>query len=404
VTDAAARVGEAGRVRVVQHQARLTLAVAAAYTAASPLAALAPHRTGWWLPLHLFLVGGLLSAVSGATQLFAVTWAAGPPAGDRAAAAQRALIGGGALLLAAGRELRLPAAVATSGGVAVIAGLATLAVLLVRIVKPAVQRRFDPALRFCLAALAAGVAGCGIGVRLLSGAAGVDRTRLLAAHVMLNLLGLVGLVIAGTLPFFVATQARTKISPRATPRAQAVLLGWFAAALLIAALGLLAGSSALAATGLGGYATGLALLVTRLPKIGTKQLQWAGPRLVQLGAGVIWWTAGTGIAAVRAGGGRPPFDHTVLAVIAVGGYAQIVLASLAYLGPVLRAGGHERLSAGFALTRSWTGLASANLTSLALATGQGALAAVALGIWAADVAWRSMRLVRPARRVLRPPP
>jgi nitrite reductase (NO-forming) len=404
VTDAGARVGEAGRVRVVQHQARLTLAVAAAYTAAAPLAALAPHRTGWWLPLHLFLVGGLLSAMSGATQLFAVTWAAGPPAGDRAAAAQRALISVGALLLAAGRELRLPTAVATTGGVAVIAGLATLAVLLVRIVTPAVQRRFDPALRFYLAALAAGAAGCGIGVRLLSGTTGIDRTRLLAAHVTLNLLGLVGLVIAGTLPFFTATEARTKISRRATPRAQAVLLGWFAAALLVAALGLLTGSTALAAAGLGGYATGLALLVTRLPKIGTKQLQWAGPRLVQLGAGVIWWAAGTGIAAARAGDGRPPFDHTVLAAIAVGGYAQILLASLAYLAPVLRAGGHERLSAGFALTRSWTGLASANLAALALTAGQAALAAVGLGIWAADVAWRSTRLVRPARRVLRPPP
>ncbi len=62
----AAPVGEAGRVRVAQRQARLTLAMAAVYTATAPIAALAPHRTGWWLPLHLFLVGGLLSAISGA--------------------------------------------------------------------------------------------------------------------------------------------------------------------------------------------------------------------------------------------------------------------------------------------------------------------------------------------------
>jgi uncharacterized protein YjeT (DUF2065 family) len=104
-------------------------------------------------------------------------------------------------LLAVGREMRPPSGVAATGGVAVIAGLVVLAVLLVRIVTPALQRRFDPAVRFYLTALLAGVVDCAFGLMLLSGERGAGRPRLLAAHLTLNLLGLVGLVIVGTLPF-----------------------------------------------------------------------------------------------------------------------------------------------------------------------------------------------------------
>jgi len=71
--------------------------------------------------------------------------------------------------------------------------LVVLAVLLARIVIPAVQRRFDPALRAYLTALLAGTVGCGLGVALLSGPTGVERARLLAAHVTLNLLAVGGL-------------------------------------------------------------------------------------------------------------------------------------------------------------------------------------------------------------------
>ena len=42
--------------------------------------------------------------------------------------------------------------------------------------------------------------------------------------------------------------------------------------------------------------------------------------------------------------------------LVLGGYVQILVASLAYLAPVLRGGGHVRLSAGFATTRSWLAL------------------------------------------------
>ncbi|HRD99682.1 MAG TPA: hypothetical protein PLV68_00185, partial [Ilumatobacteraceae bacterium] len=61
----------------------------------------------------------------------------------------------------------------------------------------------------------------------------------------------------------------------------------------------------------------------------------------------------------------------MLQALVIGGFAQILVASLAYLGPVLRGGGHRRLSAGFAITRSWTSLAAGNAAALAALTGSG---------------------------------
>jgi hypothetical protein len=81
--------------------------------------------------------------------------------------------------------------------------------------------------------------------------------------------------------------------------------------------------------------------------------------------------------------------------LTVGGYAQILAASLAYLGPVLRAGGHERLTAGFAVTASWWGLVAGNATAVAIVTGHTPVAAVLMATWVLDTAWRGRRLLTP---------
>ena len=44
--------------------AMVALVVAAAFTFAAGVAVAVPHNTGLWLPLHLFLVGGMLTAIS----------------------------------------------------------------------------------------------------------------------------------------------------------------------------------------------------------------------------------------------------------------------------------------------------------------------------------------------------
>jgi nitrite reductase (NO-forming) len=386
--------GAVGRVAAVQSQARTTLALAGVFACAAVVAALVPHRTGEWLPLHLFLAGSLLLAISGVTQLFAVTWAAGPPPADRLAAGQRWLLAGGVAILAAGRELSWPTAMVAVGGAGVIAALIVLAVCLDVTVRRGVQRRFDATAATYEVGLLAGVIGSALGVIMALGLDATVATSVRSAHLTLNLLGLIGLVIAGTLPIFTATQARTKINRRATDRAQRSVLIVLTVALGAATLGFLLRVPTVAACGLVLYAAGALALVPLLPTIRTKQLRWAGPRLLQLAAGVIWWSLATIAIAWRAHSTVQAFTPTTLRVLVVGGYAQIFAAALAYLVPVLRAGGHERLAAGFRTTRSWPGLVAANVAAVSFMLGAEAVAVSPLAVWLVDAVVRRVWLAR----------
>lgn len=389
----ASREGITPRVKIVHDQTRRTLRLAVAFTVAAGAASVVPHDTGAWLPLHLFLVGALLLAISGATRLFVVTWSASNPITGWPVAAQRWLVAGGAAGLAAGRELTWPTALIAMAGMAVTGGLALLAGLLVVEVRSAKIRRFHPAAAFYLTAVGAGLVGTSLGAAMVTG-----RTGLRDAHVILNLLGLIGLVIAGTLPFFSATQARMKMNRRATPARLHRLLVWLATATAIAASAALAESSRVEAVALAAYAAGIVYGCTMLPMPGRKQLAWAGPRLVLLAAGVLWWISAVAVAAGRAAVGEPALPERLLVALVVGGYVQILVASLAYLGPVLRGGGHQRLSHGFALTRSWFAVAAANGAALAWTAGSDDWARIAVVTLALHFAWRSAQLAihRPA--------
>jgi hypothetical protein len=378
------------RVAEVHHQARRTLAVAGAFILAAAVTAVAPEPGGTWLPLHLFLVGGLLSAISGATVLLAVTWSASPAPPRASATVQRWLLAGGAVAVAVGGE-RGDDTVGVAGAAAVGASLALLALHLVRVRAAAATDRFAPAIDGYVAAIVLGTVGVVLGALLVAGEAGSRWLEVRSAHLTVNLYGLVGLVVAATLPWFVATQARTKMSPRATPAAVRSLLAVLVASTAVSAGGHLAGRPGLAAAGLVGYAVGVVALLGLLPRIGRRQLRWAGPRLLQLGAGIAWWVGATVALAATAADG-PGGEGPVLRALAVGGLAQILVASLAYLGPVLRGGGHERLTHGFTLTRSWPGLVLANVAAASMAASWWRPAQVALAAWALDTAVRGIRL------------
>jgi hypothetical protein len=90
--------------------------------------------------------------------------------------------------------------------------------------------------------------------------------------------------------------------------------------------------------------------------------------------------------------GRAPFIGHWTHVLVVGAFAQILWGSLAYLVPMLRGGGHERLTDGFARTRSWVGFAGLNASALALAAEQPAIGVGLLGVTVADGAWRTLRV------------
>jgi hypothetical protein len=89
--------------------------------------------------------------------------------------------------------------------------------------------------------------------------------------------------------------------------------------------------------------------------------------------------------------------ESLVVALVHGGYVQILAGSRAYLGPVRRGGGHVRLTAGFATTRSWLALGAGNAAAVAWITGHTALATAALLVLAADVAGRAVGLTRRTR-------
>ena len=379
------------RVAITQRQARPTLLVAAAFAVAAPVTAVVPHDTGAWLPLHLLLVGALLSAISGATQLLAVTWSAAPAPGDGIVAAQRWSVVLGAVAVASGREADVDAVTGT-GALLLGIGLGLLGAILLGIRRRSSVDRFHPAIEAYVLAVGFGVIGMAMGAAIAAGDAGDWWGRLRAAHLAVNVLGLVGLVVAGTLPYFVATQARMKMSRRGGPAQVRASTAVLAVATVVTSGGHLLDRPGVAAVGLLGYAAGLVAVAATLPVPGRRQLRWAGPRLVQLGAGGLWWSAMVvALAVVRLTDATT--ERRVLAALAVGGFAQILVASLAYFGPVLRGGGHQRLTAGFATTASWPGLVLANVAAVALLIDRRAVAVVAAGLWALDTGWRAVRLL-----------
>jgi hypothetical protein len=387
--------GAAGRVVQVHAQTRRGLVMMAAFVAAAVLAGVVSIGDGWWLPLHLFVVGALLTSISAVTQMLAVTWSAAPATRPAVAATQRWLLAAGTIALVGGRETGRTW-LFIAGGVAVVVAMLCLAAILIRIRHDAVTARFAPAIEAYVAAVVTGAIGMTIGILLGAGRAGANAVELRDVHLTLNVFGLIGLVVAGTLPFFSATQVRTKMSPRATPTSMRTTSAVLAVATTVTAVGHLAARPSVVAVGLTAYALGLLAIGAMLPIYARRRLSWAGPRVVQLVAGLAWWVAMTAALAVTSI--REANDRAVLQALVIGGLAQILVASLAYLGPVLRGGGHRRLSAGFAITRSWTSLVAGNTAALAALVGSGRALAVALTVWLADIALRVGRLVATARR------
>lgn len=379
--------GAADRVRLSQAQARVTLRVALVFIVAAALAGAIGHTT--WLPLHLFLAGAVVLAIGGVSLMLTVTWSAAPAPPNQWVVAQRTCIAVGAAGITIARSAELPDAIVGLAGAIYITGIVLLAGLLVVTIRRGVERRFDAAVAAFVAALSAGTVGAALGVVMAVAGPSPD---LRSAHAVLNLLGLVGLVIGGTLPFFAATVVRARMSPRASVKRLALALGWQVAMLVLAASAVAAHRESLAAIGLGGYAVGIVGVLESLPRPTRRQLSWAGPRLVGLWAGGLWWVVAVGATAIDAASGRTVFDGRWMAVLVIAGYAQIMWASLAYLLPMLRGGGHVRLGEGFAMTRSWLGLVAANLAGVALAGSWMPVAAGCIAVWVLDSAWRVARV------------
>jgi nitrite reductase (NO-forming) len=279
------------------------------------------------------------------------------------------------------------------GGGAIAASLVLLGALLTGVRRHAVVDRFNPAIDGYLAAIASALVGASLGALMVGGQGGEP---LLAAHLSLNLFGFVGVVIASTLPYMTATQLRARMSSRATASVlravTAVLVGSSAGA----AVALATDHQIVGAASLVLYAAAVIATVAVCPRPTRRNLRWAGPRAGFLALGVAWWVGSCLVLAARVAAGLGP-STTVVAALVIGGYAQILSGSLAYLAPVLRGGGHERLSAGFRLTRAWPALVAANVTAVGLAAGRPVVAVAGAAVWLGDAFARGALLARPTR-------
>lgn len=375
------------RVPLVQAQTRQTVRLSMALAGLAATAALAGEAR--WVPLHLFLAGAVVLAISGASQLLTVTWSAAPAPPDRWAAVQRWTVAVGAVGVVAARRLDAPNSTLGLAGAVYLLGLVLLGVLLAATAARGRKRRFDPAVAAYLGAVAFGVIGVGLGVRM---AIDPSKAALRSAHLVANLLGMVGLVVGGTLPYFAATVGRSRMSVLATQRRLWSLAGWQVAMLTGATAALTVDAPRAGACALMGYATGIGAIVVLLPRPTRRQLRWAGPRLVALWAGAAWWAASVLVAAGAAARGGPVLSGRWLVVLAIAGYGQILWGSLAYLLPMLRGGGPERLAEGFAATRSWFGLVAIDGAGLAIALGFPAVAGAGMAAATIDAMWRAARV------------
>lgn len=334
------------------------------------------------------MAGALVAIIGGSTTLFTVTWSAAPAPSAGIMWAQRGLCAAGAVLVVSARVLEWGDAALWVGVVAFIAGLVLLASVLVVTVRRGVKRRFDTAVAWYESALLAGVIAAAIGGRIGSDGATVG---LRNAHVVLNLLGFVGLVIAGTLPSFLATVGRTKMSPRSTEPVLRGLLVAQVVGVAGAAVGFILEVRWAAVAGLGLYAVGLAILATRLPWPSRRSLAWAGPRLLALWFGLAWWIIAVVMAGVDVARDELPLAGNWTMVLVLVAYGQILWGSLAYLLPVLQGPGHEALTRGFAAVRSWVGLVAINVAGVAWVADHEDVARVAVAVWLLDGAFRGTR-------------
>lgn len=378
------------RVAWVHQQAWRTVRLALAFMIAAVIIGTTAGLDHRWAALHLFLVGGVLGVISAATQLFAVTWSTAPAPPHGAATMQRWLLAAGAAGLVIARHFDLPTAVVAAAAAAVLAALVLLALLLLGIRSRASTPRFRPAIDCYLAAIVVGIVGSGAGTALASGGlATVEGAR--DAHITINLFGLVGLVVLGTLPSFVATQVRTKMSPRLSASRLRGAGALMVTGTLVATTGVLVGSAGLKVGGFIAYFFAIVAVVAILPKLGPRQRTWAGPRLAMLLAGVGWWAA-SALWAAAIGAGATGTDR-LWTVLAVGGYGQLIVGSLAYIGPIIRGRDAEAQQRAFAITRSWWALATVNVAAASAAAGWWSLTVVALVATAVDLVVRGSYLV-----------
>lgn len=305
-----------------------------------------------WLLLHLLLLGAITHAILVWSQhfSFALTRTPHTTADRRAQNVRLALANAGAALVVVGVPVAVWALTATGAGLLIVAVL-WHGVSILRRARRALPGRFTRTVRYYVASAAFLAVGAAIGAWVAGPADPAGG--LVLAHAIINVLGWVGITVAGTLITLWPTMLRTRADDRAARHA-ALALPLLAAAVGLAAAGAAVGVVPLVALGLTGYAGGLGVIAVSL----ITAARAAPPRNfapLSVGAALLWWIGCVAALAVQAavawgeGSGLAPLRraiHDIAPYLAAGFAAQVLIGALSYLTPVALGGGPVPVRAG----------------------------------------------------------
>ncbi len=303
-----------------------------------------------WLMLHLVLLGAVSHAIMVWSHHFAQTVlrAPGTDADRRQQQLRLAVLAAGSAAVLVGVPTTWwPLTVA--GGTAVAAAAGWHGVVLWRMLRRALPARFKVTVWYYLAAAGALLVGIALGVTTAWGWDDAWHGRLLVGHALANVLGWVGLTVAGTLLTLWPTMLRTRMHPRGevwTRRALPVL----GAGLVVAVAGALLGLTWLASAGLVGYLAGMALWGSALwqPARAKPPRDFAPLSVAAALAWLVIGVAWAGALLVTAQDWASIRDEFAwpAAALAAGCGVQLVTGALSYLLPSVVGGGPTVARAG----------------------------------------------------------
>lgn len=296
-----------------------------------------------WLMIHLMLLGAISHAILVWSQYFAFALlrTQGSPR-DRSTQNYRLLllnIGTLGVFTGVLGNLWL----VTAAGAALIAAAAIWhGISLFQRMRQALPSRFGATVKYYIFAAAFLPIGALLGVILARGSAlpGYQQTTL--SHALLNLLGWVGLTVAGTLVTLWPTMLRTKIADHAARNSQRAL-PILAGSAVIAALGAGFNMLPVAVLGLAGYIVGLGIMAGSFIQVARNKPPKSFSTLSVL-AGVGWWIGcliAMVLMLVSTGEMNAAYSgfRSVVPYVVAGFAAQILLGALSYLIPVVLGGG-----------------------------------------------------------------
>ncbi|WP_286166815.1 multicopper oxidase domain-containing protein [Arthrobacter sp. AQ5-05] len=296
-----------------------------------------------WLMIHLLLLGAISHAILVWSQYFAIALLRTPARPhDRATQNWRLLmLNAGTVVVVSGVLSMLWPLTAT--GAALVAGAVIWhGVDLFARMRRALPSRFGATVKYYIAAAAFLPVGAVLGTVLAHGTGSPTLEQVTLAHAFLNVLGWVGLTVAGTLVTLWPTMLRTRIADQAALNSRRALPVLVASA-LAAALGAGFGLLPVAAAGLLGYLAGLGMMASAFIQVARNKPPKTFSTLSVLGA-VSWWIGclvalvvsllGTGDwqAVGRLFASTTPY-------LVAGFAAQVLLGALSYLVPVALGGG-----------------------------------------------------------------